>query len=158
MPAVCLFDLARFIDPDTAATRFDFLAWGDIGAAFTPGNAPVIRKVLAMDGVDGGVQTSTARGEAIMQIPWLISKQASWDALRDAFAALAVELDRPTNVFEFKFTGDPAGSYLADTFRAEIPSLLSTPAPQPPVALLTVAPILISLPRVYQLRGAGAYV
>lgn len=159
----CLFEIARFVDPDEDPegedyVRFDFLALGDIGEGFDPGPSPVTRNLLSQEGVDGFVLASTQRLEAIMVVPWLVPLQASWDVLRDAFAALAVELDRPENVFEFMFTDDPAGSYLADTLRAEIPSIVAGPAPQTPHLPATLQPLVLAIPRVVPLRGAGPYV
>lgn len=113
---------------------------------------------LFQESVDGAVLAGSRRPIVTMQIPILMRKQASWAAAKALMDALRVELDRTTNVLEYRPHG--AGvSYLIDTYRSPIPSLFrGQEAPSPAHLLQDTAPMVLTISRDPAMRGAGAHI
>ena len=129
-----------------------------LGRGLNLGAANLESVWLSQPPYDGAELASSYRPIVTMTIPLIMTKQANAAAMKTLFDALVTELDRTANFIEYRPDGY-ATSYLIDTYRASIPSLLGGVfAPTPFLLLQTQVPLTLTIPRKPQLRTAGSYI
>jgi hypothetical protein len=134
-----------------SATGFQFARGFDLGTV------DIEHTWLSASPHPGAISASARRPIAEMQLPLLLMPQANFAAMQALWTALAVELDRDTNIIKWQPDGAAAPWYI-DTYRAAIPSLIRG-QDAPPVWSLLLDPqeIPLVIPRKPILRGASSY-
>lgn len=151
----------RFVDPANLSTvRLDLnsttgwmLARGlDLGIVTTE------KTWLMQPPYDGATLASSYRPPVRMKVPLLMTPQASTSAMKTLYEALVTELDRTSNAIEFRPVGEST-SWIIDTYRADIPSLMKGDfAPMAFVLKQTTTILTLEIDRAPQLRQAGTYI
>lgn len=115
----------RFVTGVGGSVRLDLndeTGWV-LGRGLDFGVSSLEKKYLQQAPFDGATLASSYRPPVTMTVPLILTTQASADAVRTKFEALATELDRATNVLEWRGTGMTQSIFI-DTYRADVPSLI----------------------------------
>lgn len=151
-------DIFRFVDAGNAEllNLNDPSGWMLL-RGFDLGITTAERTYISQPPFDGAFMSSSRRPQVTMVVPLYLTPQTDSDAMVTHFTALATELDRVTNIIEYRPQG-ASSSFLIDTFRADIPSFYSGfGGPSPFVLLQSVGPLVCRIDRLPDFRGAATH-
>lgn len=155
--------ILRFIDEEAETTRLDLndpAGFQLVRGGFRPGTKDVdfLGGWLKQAPHPGAIPAGPHRPQVEMLIRVSMTRQANWDDVAALMTTLAIELDRDTNVLEFRPEGASV-SYLIDTYKSPIPSLFrGQESPSPETLLQDSEPMDLLIYRHPDMRGAGTHI
>lgn len=122
------------------------------------GSPTLNQEWLSQTPYPGAVLASSREDITTMTVPIWMTKQASWTAMQTLMNALRVELQRDTNIIEYRPIGASA-SFFIDTYRSPVPSLFrGQDSPTPAIYMHDTEPMNLTIPRHPTMRGAGVHI
>lgn len=146
--------ILKFVD-ETGATRLDLNSTSGfvLGRGLDVGSPDLDQAWFRS--VEGALPYGETVGSAMMRIPIRMTTQASAAAMKTLIDSLNTELNRETNIIEYRPNG-LASSYFLDTFRAPLTSLRrGDDAPDPFTMLQDAREITLLIPREPYARQAS---
>ena len=145
----------RFVDENNIVrlNLNDLNGWM-LGRGFELGTRRLERTWLTQAPYDGATLASSFAPPVRMLVPLILMPQPNAATIRQKYNLLKNELDRPTNIIEFREPGDTE-SFFIDTFKADVPSLAHRGfnAPNMFLAGQSIGPFVVEMERMPNLRS-----
>lgn len=151
-------DILRFVD-GAGAERLNLInptGWF-AGAEFNLGRKVKTRIMINQPGVDGDTLATHSRDTRTLILPLYMKPQANITNMLNLYGALVTEVERDTNILEVRPPGF-GSSFLIDTYAGDVDALLhGGDLPDVLNRLKTGSPLIVTLPRAPESRGAGTF-